>query len=202
MRTALHTISAAALAGFLGGCEAIERQSDNLFGDTASPVAEAAAQETAYAVGDEVAVHAGASAASPVIGRLRLHERVTYRETQDGFAHVASGHANLSGWVDTAELTSQVPASTASHATPRRAAPAPRPTPPESPPTAAAAEADAPAASEPIVAAPVPPDAAPVAKAQPIETVAEDDPPPTPEPKSDRPAAATPKPTGEMLNPF
>lgn len=209
MRTALHLVSAVALAGFLGGCETIEQNVGTLLGGDSSSVDEAETSERAFAIADGIAVHAEASAASPVVGRLRLHEPVTRGETRDGFAQIAASGSNLSGWVDGSELIAALPASPSSH-TATRHAPPPHAAPPAPPPADSGSDtpqhdpaaADAPSKSPPPAAEP---SATPVSEPDAPVKVASDDVPadaPAAAPPTAEPPAVKAKPAGEMLNPF
>lgn len=208
MRIALRLVSVAAVAGLLGGCETIEQNVGDLFGDYSSSVADAEASERAYTLADYVPVHADASAASPVIGRLRLHERVTRGATRDGFAQITADGSKLTGWVDGSELIASLPASPAPHRL-RHSPPPPRPEAPAT--TAPDSEAETPRETVPAetpTAAPAAPAAPPASELEaPMEApvkVASDAPPAdaaTDLPAVDPPTAKT-KPAGEMLNPF
>lgn len=212
MRIALRLVSVAAVAGLLGGCETIEQNVGDLFGDGSSSVADSQASERAYALADNVPVHAEASAASPVVGRLRLHERVTRGATRDGFAQITADGSKLSGWVDGSELIASLPASPAPHRL-KHSPPPPRPEAPaaatsdsgtETPREPAAADTPATTPAAPTAPPASDPDPPVTAPAEAPVKVASDEPTAgaAAEPPAVDPPAAKTKPAGEMLNPF
>jgi hypothetical protein len=126
------------------------------------------AETPSYAGVEGLRVHAQAAASSPVIGRLRLHERVLRAQVDRGFAHVRSERSGVVGWVDETKLLARIPAARApaphAPATPAAAPAATEPaatdvTPPEPTPSEPAAEPPAaePASAESTPATPPPP---------------------------------------------
>ena len=172
-------------ATVVAGCSSVRKTTEGWWNDLTGPGStEQQPGSVYYAASDGLAVHAAASGASAVVGRLPLHVRVVRTQLESGWAYVTSD-SGLKGWVDNAQLIWRLPAADGS------APAAPQPTAPADASTAPA-PSPAPGAPPAEQSAPAPAEAAPQA------TVAPD---PAPSPAPDVAPAPAPEPTAKPSHP-
>lgn len=92
------------IAALAGGCSTVDDTLGSLV-----PGSTEVSPQVLYVGADRLAVHDRPTAASVVIGRLALSEKVTRTRLQDGFAYVTEPNGRLSGWVDDSQLIDQLP---------------------------------------------------------------------------------------------
>src|SRR5262249_38451881 len=143
----LVLVVAAAVA--VAGCASVQQNVRGWLGETP-----AEQQGTPYfSALDGLPVHAQASGAAQIVGRLTLHERVVRPRLEAGWAYVTAEDGGLSGWVDNAQLIWRLPAT--EHE-------APAASPDQAPSTSATGAGPAPSVSPaPPAATPTPPAATP-----------------------------------------
>ena len=111
-----------------------------------------------YAAEDQLAVREGPAASARTVGHLKLHDKVTRYDIENGYAHVRAAGSKLEGWVVNAKLDWRTPAKSAAATSDVPAAtgePAAAATEPAATPEAAAESAGEPVPGVAPVPAPV-----------------------------------------------
>jgi hypothetical protein len=99
--TGFRSILVLVAAIALSACSTVHSAEHSVFGEEG---------EIWYCGRAGLEVRASAFVTSKVIGQLALHEKVVRTKTERGFAHIESEKSGLEGWVEDAELISQLPA--------------------------------------------------------------------------------------------
>ena len=66
-----------------------------------------------YAAEDQLAVREAPAASARTVGHLKLHDKVTRYDIENGYAHVRAAGSKLEGWVVNAKLDWRTPAKSA-----------------------------------------------------------------------------------------
>jgi hypothetical protein len=92
----------------LAGCASVKQSVQGWMGE--APATTPAEGTVYFSAVEGLPMHAEASGAAPIVGRLALHEKVVRQRYDSGWAYVVSDGGS-SGWVDNAQLIWRLPAS-------------------------------------------------------------------------------------------